>query len=217
MKLRYLCKDLKGFLQQLVYLIGRGYYYHSVIILPEKKRDKFESIDKKLIDKYAADKSKYQRARQKIKKQANFYYLRLENLAILLHTEGDISEYAIDDNFKDIRAKNGKLILPFSEYLKLDVILVKEKGDRSKVTVKMSPDMYKGIKDSLLDCVFSKKIGLVYAEFNKLYGLPGYSGLIKQEQALLSFTLKQCAKHQLTLNQSKFRINTFKNTTKVFE
>ena len=86
MKLKYLCKDLKGFMQLVTYLVSRGYYYHCVIILPEKKRDKFESIDKKLIDKYAADKSKYQRSRQKIKKQANFYYLRLENLAILLHT-----------------------------------------------------------------------------------------------------------------------------------
>lgn len=217
LKLKYLCKDLNGFMQLITYLVSRGYYYHCVIILPEKKRDKFDSIDKKLIDKYDADKSKYQRSRQKIKKKANFYYLRLEKLAILLHTEGDLNEYSLDDNFKDIRKKNSKLTLPFSEFLKLDVILVKEKDDKIKTTVKMSPDMYNRVKDSLLDAILSKKIGIVYKEFNKLYGLPGYAELIKQEQSLLKFTLKQCSKHQLEVNKSKFRINTFKNTTKVFE
>ena len=186
-------------------------------MLPEKKRDRFESIDKKLIDKYVADISKYQRARQKVKKQANIYFLRLENLAVLLHTEGDMSKYPSDDSFKDIRVKNGKLTLPISQYTLLDVVLVKEKDDRSKVTVKMSPAMYKGIKNSLMDCVLSNKLGLVYAEFNKLYGLPGYAGIIKQVNDLYEFTLKQCAKHQLPVNKNKLHINTCKTTSKVFK
>lgn len=217
MKLKYLCKDFKAFLQQIVYLTSRGYYYHCVIVLPEDKQYKYLDIDKKLINKYAADKSKYQRARQKVKKQANFYYLRLENLAVLMHTEGDLSNYNIDDNFKDIRKYQSKMILPFSKYLQLDVVVIKVKGDKYKVTVKMSPSMYKGIKDSILDAILSKKVGLVYAEFNKMYGLPGYAGIIEQEKRLMKYTIKQCYKHQLDFNKSKFRINTSKkNKTSFF-
>ena len=47
MKLKYLCKDFKAFLQQIVYLTSRGYYYHCVIVLPEDKQYKYLDIDKK--------------------------------------------------------------------------------------------------------------------------------------------------------------------------
>ncbi|OOB74944.1 hypothetical protein AXF41_14110 [Clostridium haemolyticum] len=68
MKIQYLCGSWQGLIQQVVYLVSRGYYYHHIEYLPQKKSARFPKIDQKLIEKYKADKSKYQRARQKNKK-----------------------------------------------------------------------------------------------------------------------------------------------------
>lgn len=114
-----------------MYLVSRGYFYHCVIYLPQKKTDKFLQIDQKLISKYAADKSKYQRARQKNKKIANFYYLRWENIAIIMHTLGSLDGLEYDDKFTDISLKKGKINLGISNLIALDILL----GECKKVVL----------------------------------------------------------------------------------
>ena len=90
-KANYLVTTWQGLLQQIVLYVGRGYYFAQIFKFPEKKRDKWPDIDNKLLAKFAADKSRFQRARQKNKGQINYVYLRWEQLGIVLHTYGDVA------------------------------------------------------------------------------------------------------------------------------
>src|SRR5699024_8710462 len=94
----YLCKNWKGFLQQIVSQLAFGYEHYHIIVYPEQKKEKWLSIDKKLIDKYKTKKSKFKRSRLKAQGFANFYFLRWENIAIILHSEGHMGNDIVYDD-----------------------------------------------------------------------------------------------------------------------
>lgn len=218
MKIKYLCGSWQGLVQQVVYLVGRGYYFHCVTELPEKKRDKWEQIDQKLIGKYSADKSKWQRARQKGKKTANFYYLRWNNLSVLLHTLGSIeSGSSYDDNFKDIRDKKGRLKIQISKLIGLEIFLGDcKKGGSRQVTVKLDKDTYTGFKAIFDDVAATKNVKYMVKEFDKLNGFPAWGGIIKQKRELARFIVNRARHHQADLKQEQLRINGYRKPVKVF-
>ncbi|NPV92946.1 MAG: hypothetical protein HPY50_19435 [Firmicutes bacterium] len=55
-----------------------------------KKREKWLLIDQKLIKKYQTNKSKGQRHRLRDKGLASTFYLRFDDVALLLHTLGEL-------------------------------------------------------------------------------------------------------------------------------
>lgn len=108
-RINRLCGTWQGFIQQAVYLISRGYVFHLLMLYPEKKRDRFEDTDRKLITKYGADLSKFQRSRRKLKGLANFYFMRWDQTACVFMTPGKIPEGVHPDGgFRDSREKNGR-------------------------------------------------------------------------------------------------------------
>lgn len=218
MKIQYLCESWQGFIQQIVFLVSRGYYFHCVTIFPEAKREKWEQIDAKLFGKYQAEKSKWQRSRAKIKGIANFYYLRWEHLAIIMHTAGEIiPDIVYDDDFKDIRNKKGRIHLQISDLVGLEVYMGDFKeGGVQKPTVKLDKVTYTGFKDSIEDVINTKNIGLIIKEFDKINGIPAWSGIIKQKRNLANFLVRKVHQHQLPLNNEQLRINTYRKPVKVF-
>lgn len=213
-KHEYLCSSWQGLLQQLAWLLSRGYWYHHVTYLPERKRDRWESIDKKLIAKYGTDLSKWQRARRRKKGLANFAYLRWENVAVLMHTAGDIpSDIVYDDHFRDFRAKGKKnrLKIQISPLVGFEFYL-----DDKGITVKLDKATFRGIKDSLEEVISTKDVEKIRKEFNKINGFPAYRGIVCQKVQLAKYVVKKAGHHQVKLSASDLRINTYKPYVPVF-
>ena len=145
MDTNYMCVSWQALLQMIVHLVGRGYYFYCLTHLPENKRARWNSIDRKLIDRYQTDKSKFQRARCKSKKIANFYYLRWENISILLHTTGELRNIEYIDHFSDIRRQS--ILLAISEFISFSIGInaIQSKGEtKNKVFVRLSREAVSG-------------------------------------------------------------------------
>ena len=214
-KQEYICASWQGLLQQLAWLLSRGYWYHHVTYLPERKRDRWERIDQKLIKKYGCDKTKWQRARLKKKGVANFYYLRWENVAVLMHTSGDIpSDIVYDDTFRNIMAKGKKnrLKVQISPLVGFEFYL-----DDKGITVKLDKQTYAGIKDHLETVVATKNVAKIVHEYNKLNGFPAFRGIVRQKIELAKFILNRAGHHQIRLSPQDLRIITYKPFVTVFE
>lgn len=211
----YLCKSWQGLLQQLEKLLNRGYWFHCVTYLPEEKREQWESIDYKLMRKYQADKSKWQRSRQKVKGTANFYYLRWDRIAVILHTKGEIPSHIVyDDNFKNVKAKGKKnrLKIEISNLVGFEFY----QNEKRQMTVKLDKSTFTGLRDSLDVVTATKNVAKIKHEFNKLNGFPVYRGIIGQKVQLAKFVVNRAGHHQVGLNISDLRINTFKPYIPVF-
>ena len=214
-KQEYICASWQGLLQQLAWLLSRGYWYHHVTYLPERKRDRWERIDQKLIKKYGCDKTKWQRARLKKKGVANFYYLRWENVAVLMHTSGDIpSDIVYDDHFRNIMAKGKKnrLKVQISPLVGFEFY-----QDPKGITVKLDKQTYAGIKDHLETVVATKNVAKIVHEYNKLNGFPAFRGIVRQKIELAKFILNRAGHHQIRLSPQDLRIITYKPFVTVFE
>lgn len=208
MKVNYLCNSWQFMLQQLVYMIGRGYYYYHVGIIPTSKGDKANKIDSKIIQKYDIDLSKYQRARRKKKKLANFYYLRWQNIFVILHTDGQL-EVPNDDYFYDIRLKQceaNRLKIRVSDLLEFNLALQHKDSDKRSVTVAFSNTTFKEFKAQLEEFVQYRQVKQVNEFFKNLRNLPAWQGVIKQEYKLLEEVYKMAKKYNLNTK----KINTIK-------
>ena len=207
----YLCKSWQGLIQMSVYLVSRGYYWYCLTEYPEKKRDSWAKIDQKLIEKYDADKSKFQRARQKQKYgMANFYFLRWESVSVIFHSKGKFSEkVTYNDTFYDIRKKPLKITISDN----IEMVIYEENETTS---VRLSRESYRGFKACLIDVCKLKEQKEIIKEFNKINGLPAWRGIIEQKQLLASFTVREARKHQVWLRKEALRIKTQRTPVKVF-
>ena len=196
MKIDYLCKSWQFMLQQIIYLVSKGYTYYSVGEIPLNKASKARSIDQKIIDKYNIDLSKHQRNRRKKKKLANFYYLRWKNQFIILHTEGKFDESVkMDDVFHNISKKSkggNKFKINIGKELSVNIVLV-----NGKATVVLDKGTYKDIKIELDELVKNKQIGKLYKRFSMLNSIPAWSGIVKQKFLLQEEIYKAAKKYGL--------------------
>ncbi|MDQ0808032.1 hypothetical protein [Priestia megaterium] len=216
--LNYEVISWQGLIQMIVYLLGRGYYHWHLIYLPESKQDKWESIDKKLIAKYGMDISKYTRRDRKKRKIANFYYLRWQHIAILLHTDGEITSKVkasiakLDDTideFYDIRKTHMLLSIG-------DVSTYEIYEHQDKVVVKLEKQCYRELKTGLIDVAETKNKTRMIKTFDQLNGMPAWSGVYQQKKALAKFLVKQARKNGVKLSLSDLRIVGKRFVYKVF-
>lgn len=130
MKLTYLCRSWQSFLENLVDLIGHGYYYVCVNPLPRRKEQRFLEIDFKIMHSYQAFYNKLQSKdkyyRRKKKGLANFRYLRWDNIAVVLHTPG--------------------MIICNDEHYVLNTTKRKKSKDRKFLTVNQAKQQQQGLK-----------------------------------------------------------------------
>lgn len=220
--MQYLCTSWQGLLQQLIFLVSRGYVFFSIVPLNFKKNgDNWVKTDKKLIKKYDMNISKFQRARRKKNGKANFYYLRWEHVAIMLHTVGDVNSTVYNDKFLDLREKQRKIILKISDLVWLQIGFgAIEKDKKRHVTVRLEKDCFNGFKANIERISQLKNKDLIIAEFNKLNGIPAWKGIIEQKDLLYNFMMKKCKSNSIKLtdeDKKKVRFNTKRNPLKVFE
>jgi len=207
--MKYLCANWQGFLQMIVYLCSRGYNFYCLTLFPIKKKQKWEAVDKKLIERYRCNLSKFQKARKKKKGVANFAYLRWENHSLIMHTKG-IIEVKVEDQFKDV--KKIPILIRVSDNIEIKVY-----NDDGKYTCRLSKDSYRGLKSVLWDIAKTKNLTKIKKEWDKLNGLPTYSGILEQKKLLRKYLVKQARKHQVKLSESDLRLNTRRKIYKVWE
>jgi DNA-binding cell septation regulator SpoVG len=216
-KINYRCRSWQGFVQQLVYLVSRGgYFYYCLVQYPLEKKEKWEKIDTKLIGKYQCDKSKYQRARNKNKGFINFYFIRYGHIALIMHTPGKLPEgITIDDPFFDCRDKKHRLNVPVGS-MRLWIMPPGDPNHRS-VTVQLAKQSYRDIKASLSSVCRAQYKKAVIAEYDRLNGLPAWSGIVRQKRMLARYTVRQARKNCIPLQINELRLNTRRTIYKVWQ
>lgn len=202
------CSTWQGLIQQLVYQVSRGYRYYHVTYYPECKQDKWPAIDTKLMKKYPP-LSKDQRYRRKMAGDANFYILRWQQCAVILMSSGKHGE--LGDSFNDIQEK------PIAIRVSSIMELIIHQGATGKgVTVHFSRECYRGLKAILWEAAHTGRKKLVIDEFNKLNGIPAWSGISEQKNQLLAYALVQAKAHKIVTTRADFRFVTKRTIHKVF-
>ena len=219
---KYIIPTYVGFLQQIVYKITQGYEYVHIGYLDLNKKNKFEKIDRKIIDQYIADASTSRRYNNKKSGRANFVYYRHKNIYIIMMAtqkfngkETKTSEkIVITEQFNHFE-KGDKLVITFNDYREFRI----GRGEDDKVTVFMSDDMYNDVAARLLSHNDSKRFDYVVRDFNKLNGLPAWQGINRQRFKLKRRLLKQSQfkKKELEAYAERFKIWTKRTNVKVFE
>jgi len=212
---KYLVVSWVAFVQQLQHLIARGYEEYCAVSYPDKKEDKFEKIDGKLISKYNANLDKDKSYYRKKKKLCNFKFLRFGNQAMILKTKGNIEEgVVIDDEFKHI--KKEKMVIPIGEKASLNIGFDKEK----KISVFMTKEMYREVKYTCFEYIDTQKYNKAIEAFNRLNGLPAWGGIVEQKinmkQQIARHLEKALPKDRTAQLSKKMLINTKRTAIKVF-
>ena len=100
---RCVATSVEGFVQQLAVSYVRNGYFFYVTGHIREGRDPRE-VDRKLIERYGIDVSKFTRARRKKAGQANVHYLRHERFFVLIATAGEHPFFAAEGGLvRDIR------------------------------------------------------------------------------------------------------------------
>jgi len=194
----------QGILQQLVNYTSLGYTRYCEVEYPERKRGQFSTIDRKIIAKYQADKSKDQRSRLKKKGYANFVFMRWAKYAWILQSPGVVREDILyDDIFHSltgspIEVRGGPETL----------LVVGLFGRKVGVSVKMSKDTYRNVRAGLMEVACSGNRNQCVREFNKLNGLPAWHGIVEQKVRLAQYLVKQAGSHQMKISKRDLRIYT---------
>lgn len=210
MDAKYLCESWQGLLQQLVYLISRGYTFYHITYLPRDKEEKWIKVDEKLIEKYKTNKSKWQRSRLKNKGVANYFYIRWDNIAIILHTKGDLETGIVrDDKFSDIHQK--PLVFKISDLVAFSIQFFND-----KVNVKFDKETYEGMKEHFYDVAKTKNKFKIIKSFEKLNGVPPWAGIIAQKRNLVKFLVEQSKRHDVKITQKEFKLKDKRTPVKVW-
>lgn len=212
---KYLVVSWVAFTQQLQHLIARGYEEYCVVSYPEKKEDKFEKIDRKLISKYNANLDKDKSYYRKKKKICNFKFLRFGNQAMILKTKGKIEEgIVLDDTFKHV--KKEKMVIPIGDKASLNIGYDNEK----KVSVFMTKEMYREVKYTCFEYIDAKKFVKAIETFNRLNALPSWGGIVEQKinmkQQIERHLQKALSKEAALELTKKMKVNTKRTAIKVF-
>jgi hypothetical protein len=102
----YRCEALSisGFIQQLaVAFVARGYRFYVTGCIPLKKEAR--TVDRKLIERYGINCSKWVRYRRKERGLANIQYLRFRRFFVLLATAGEHDFFLRETGVQDIRRR----------------------------------------------------------------------------------------------------------------
>jgi hypothetical protein len=100
---RCVAASAAGFIQQLaVSYVGHGYFFYAAGEIPAGKDP--QKTDRKIIEQYGIDISKWARARRKRAGLANLHYLRFERFYVIIATHGEHEFFLAEaKRLKDIR------------------------------------------------------------------------------------------------------------------
>ena len=170
----YRCRAvlLPAFIQQLaVAYVANGYWFYVPGWIPVNKDP--EAVDRKLIEQYGIDISKWERARRKKAGLANLHYLRHGRTFILIATHGQHRFFEDEANVvRDIRR------VPF----KLGGYSVSHRNGHA--SVRIDQETYKRLKAYLVDLAPRRSVGHMIEEFGMIQFEP-YAPIRRQLLNLL--------------------------------
>ena len=184
---KYLVAHWKNYIYVILLNVSKGYWYYSQFRYPERKKEKWLLIDKKIIEKYQTNITKDQRYRRKKKNLANYRFFRWENQCILLKTEGEKLPND-DEPWSKLQGKN-KIIIPVNS------IIFEIQEINKKFSVKISKKSLKEIKTSIKIKLEKKLINQAIYEIEKLSNLPNYQFLKKQKKEIYKFFITEYKIH----------------------
>jgi hypothetical protein len=145
-----------GFVQQLaVSYLRNGYWFYVAGRVPEGKDP--AAVDRKLVERYGIDLSKWARARRKRLGMANLQYLRYRGFFLLLATHGE-HRFFVDERavIRDVRRQP----ITFAGYA------VTHRGGRSQVRIERTE--FRMISAHLLDLAVHRSAAALEREFLRL-------------------------------------------------
>jgi hypothetical protein len=169
----YRCEaaSVGGFVQQLaVSYVRNGYWFYVAGRVPEDKEP--EAVDRKLIERYDIDLSKWARARRKRLGMANLQYLRYGRFFLILATHG--AHRFFSDEAKVVRDVRRQPIT-FAGYA------ISHRGGRPHVRIERTE--FRLLSAYLLDLAFHRSAATLEQEFLRL-PFESYAPVRKQLLAL---------------------------------
>lgn len=170
----YRCEatSVEGFVQQLaVSYLAHGYWFYVTGHVPEHKDPR--AVDRKLIEHYGIDISKWERARHKRAGEANVQYLRFERFFVLLATHG---EHQFFDEEGEVVHDARRVPIRFHGYA------VSHHGGHPHVRIEQAE--YNRCKAYFLDAATHRSAGQLAAELGRLPFEP-YAPVRRQLLAVL--------------------------------
>lgn len=180
--------DWKEFTKLVLNHAGHGYVEYCSFVIPTKKMSKVESIDRKILCKYPEIAfSKDQRYRRKKARQANFIYLRWQNIGIMLRTEGEVATRQDPEKFERLDL----VPLTFAVGSMLEIKVGKAKAGRN-YTAFLSKKCFRTIKGILRENVRHRRLAVAENYWQRLSKLPAFSGILGQTRELTKWIRKEC-------------------------
>jgi len=207
----YLCFSWQGLVQMMVHLVGRGYWYHMVVTYPAKKRARWPQIDAKMMATYECGKSKYQRARQKRRGEARLMFLRWENVAVVLATDGVLSRKLSRTGFVDIRQRYARI--PVSERVEFFIYV---DHATKRATARLTKESYLGLKGQIEETCRNGKEWEIRRIVERMNGLPCWHGILQQKVNLAKLAIGWAGKAGKRLRYVQIRLTMKRKVYKVF-
>ncbi len=180
--------DWKDFVKLVLNHAAHGYSEYSAFMIPDKKITKAESIDRKILNKYPeAGQNKDQRYRSKRAGKANFAYLRWQHVGVVLCTEGEVKERPDADKFVRLAAEP----LIFAVGTMIEIKIARARAGRN-YTAFVSKKSYREIKAVLRDHIRHRRPAVAEEYWNRLRGLPAFSGILEQTRQLTKWIKLEC-------------------------
>ena len=167
-----------------------GYEFYCPILIPEKKADRAERVDKKILDKYPMLLwGKDQKYRAKKAGKANFAYVRWGRCAVILHTKGLVPEVQDPDRFYHVR--ENPYTFPVGSWIEVKISPSKT-GKR--YTAYLTKQSYRNLKALLRENIEHRRLEVFEKYYKRLEGLPAFSGILGQMRELYRFCRSEIRK-----------------------
>lgn len=158
----YRCEtsSVAGFIQQLaVGYVQHGHFFYVTGQVPDGKD--VHAVDRKLIERYGLDVSKWTRAREKGKGGASVQYLRYGRFFVLIATAGRHEFFEGEKGVRDLREHP----IRFAGY---SISYRRGVDRRFHVSVRIAPDEYLRLKAFFVDLACHQSVDGLAAEFSRL-------------------------------------------------
>lgn len=188
-----------GLAQHIQRLYKDGFVYVCVTEYPLHKKDKWDAIDRKLIEKYPVlSKTKSQRTSRRAKGLLTAMILRWDRYCVILCTDGR-DDCGLHEREEFVHLKSRPIVIQVSPSLRFKV------GVRDhKCTVSFEDQCFRDLKAYYIAQAQMGRLNMVQAEFRGLDRVAmSYSGLFAQKRAIQKAIIKaaRAAGHYWTASQ----------------
>lgn len=158
----YRCEaaSVTAFVQRLaVDLIQHGHLFYVAGHVPDGKDP--AAVDRKLIERYGLNISKWARARRKAEGVASVQYVRCGRFFVLIATKGRHAFFEAEPNIADVRRRP----IRFAGY---SISYRRGVDRRFHVSVRIAPDEYLKLKSYLVGLAAHRSVENLIAEFQRV-------------------------------------------------